>query len=81
MTQYEIVSNRLTQLRNKRTELGSQLNDIDASITDKSSMDEVIIARNRQAKIRYSMNQITTLIELNEKILMVTNEHEYQLEN
>jgi hypothetical protein len=81
MTQYEIVSNRLTQLRNKRTELGSQLNDIDASVTDKSSMDEVIIARNRQAKIRYSMNQITTLIELNEKILMVTNEHEYQLEN
>jgi hypothetical protein len=81
MTQYEIVSNRLTQLRNKRTELGAQLNDIDASVTDKSSMDEVIIARNRQAKIRYSMNQITTLIELNEKILMVTNEHEYQLEN
>jgi len=81
MTQYEIVSNRLTQLRNKRTELGSQLNDIDASVTDQSSMDEVIIARNRQAKIRYSMNQITTLIELNEKILMVTNEHEYQLEN
>jgi flagellin-like hook-associated protein FlgL len=81
MTQYEIVSNRLTQLRNKRTELGSQLNDIDSSITDQSSMDEVIIARNRQAKIRHSMNQITTLIELNEKILMVTNEHEYQLEN
>jgi hypothetical protein len=81
MTQYEIVSNRLTQLRNKRTELGSQLNDIESSVTDKSSMDDVIIARNRQAKIRYSMNQITTLIELNEKILMVTNEHEYQLEN
>jgi flagellin-like hook-associated protein FlgL len=81
MTQYEIVSNRLTQLRNKRTELGSQLNDIESSVTDQSSMDDVIIARNRQAKIRHSMNQITTLIELNEKILMVTNEHEYQLEN
>jgi uncharacterized protein YjcR len=81
MTQYEIVSNRLTQLRNKRTELGSQYNDIEASITDQTSTNDVIIARNRQAKIKHSMNQITTLIELNEKILMVTNEHEYQLEN
>ena len=81
MTQYEIVSNRLTQLRNKRTELGSQFNDIEASITDQTSTNDVIIARNRQAKIKQSMNQITTLIELNEKILMVTNEHEYQLEN
>jgi hypothetical protein len=81
MTQYEIVSNRLTQLRNKRTELGSQFNDIEASITDQTSTNDVIIARNRQAKIKHSMNQITTLIELNEKILMVTNEHEYQLEN
>jgi hypothetical protein len=81
MTQYEIVSNRLTQLRNKRMDLGSQFNDIEASITDQTSTNDVIIARNRQAKIRHSMNQITTLIELNEKILMVTNEHEYQLEN
>lgn len=81
MTQYEIVSNRLTQLRNKRTELGSQFNDIEASITDQTSTNDVIIARSRQAKIKHSMNQITTLIELNEKILMVTNEHEYQLEN
>ena len=81
MTQYEIVSNRLTQLRNKRMDLGSQLNDIEASITDQTSTNDVIIARNRQAKIKHSMNQITTLIELNEKILMVTNEHEYQLEN
>jgi hypothetical protein len=81
MTQYEIVSNRLTQLRNKRMDLGSQFNDIEASITDQTSTNDVIIARNRQAKIKHSMNQITTLIELNEKILMVTNEHEYQLEN
>ena len=81
MTQYEIVRNRLTQLRNKRMDLGSQLNDIEASITDQTSTNDVIIARNRQAKIKHSMNQITTLIELNEKILMVTNEHEYQLEN
>jgi hypothetical protein len=81
MTQYEIVSNRLTQLRNKRMDLGSQFNDIEAFITDQTSTNDVIIARNRQAKIKHSMNQITTLIELNEKILMVTNEHEYQLEN
>jgi hypothetical protein len=62
-------------------DLGSQFNDIEASITDQTSTNDVIIARNRQAKIKHSMNQITTLIELNEKILMVTNEHEYQLEN
>jgi hypothetical protein len=81
MTQYEIISNRITELRNKLLNYKIELQSIDIKITDETNRDDLLRMRQRQNKIIVNIDQINTLLKLNEKILMVTNEHEYQLEN